>query len=69
MTEGHHLMHWINNGPGDLPNLTLLCYRHHWMVHEGGWKLARAKDERLLAIPPTWGYFHRARAPDETAAA
>jgi hypothetical protein len=28
MTEGHHLMHWIHNGPGDLPNLTLLCYRH-----------------------------------------
>src|SRR5712691_5395532 len=25
MTEGHRLVHWIHNGPGDLPNLTLLC--------------------------------------------
>src|SRR5712691_12236310 len=24
MTEGHHLIHWIHNGPGDMPNLTLL---------------------------------------------
>jgi hypothetical protein len=33
------------------------------MVHEGGWKLARSDDERLLAIPPTYDYCS-ARAPD-----
>jgi hypothetical protein len=52
MTEGHHLIHWINNGPGKLPNLTLLCYRHHWMVHEGGWQIVRTDDGRMLTIPP-----------------
>ncbi len=52
MTEGHHLVHWIHNGPGDLPNLTLLCYRHHWTVHEGGWQIVRTDDGRMLTIPP-----------------
>jgi len=52
MTEGHHIVHWVQNGPGDLPNLTLLCYRHHWMVHEGGWQIVRTADSRVLTIPP-----------------
>lgn len=69
MSAAHHLVHWVKGGPTDLSNMILLCHRHHWAVHEGGWKLARADDERLLAIPPTWDYFHRARAPDETDAA
>jgi len=64
MTEGHHLVHWIHNGPGDLPNLTLLCYRHHWMVHEGGWQIVRTDDGRLLTIPPPTGFEFRSRGPD-----
>ncbi|HVH63523.1 MAG TPA: DUF222 domain-containing protein [Candidatus Dormibacteraeota bacterium] len=68
-SAAHHLVHWTAGGLTDLSNLILLCHRHHWAVHEGGWKLARGSDDRLLAIPPTWDYFHRARAPDETDAA
>ncbi len=64
MTEGHHLMHWIHNGPGDMPNLTLLCYRHHWMVHEGGWQIVLASDGRILTIPPATGFERRPRSPD-----
>jgi hypothetical protein len=64
MTEGHHLMHWIHNGPGDMPNLTLLCYRHHWMVHEGGWQIVRTDDGRMLTIPPPTGFEFRPRRPD-----
>src|SRR3984893_8077480 len=51
-TSGHHLVHWIRGGGGDLPNLVLLCYRHHWMVHEGRWQLVRTDDGNFLAIPP-----------------
>ena len=51
-TSGHHLVHWIRGGPGDLPNLVLLCYRHHWMVHEGQWQLVKTDDGKILAIPP-----------------
>jgi uncharacterized protein DUF222/HNH endonuclease len=69
MTAAHHLVHWIAGGPTDLANLVLLCHRHHWMVHEGGWRLARATDNRLCAIPPTYDYLPPARAPDLEAAA
>jgi uncharacterized protein DUF222/HNH endonuclease len=68
-SAAHHLVHWIEGGKTDLSNLILLCHRHHWMVHEGGWKLVQAKDDRLLAVPPTYAYAPPARAPDETAAA
>ena len=51
-TSGHHIVHWIRGGPGDLPNLVLLCYRHHWMVHEGQWQLIKTDDGRILALPP-----------------
>jgi len=64
MTEGHHLIHWIQNGPGDMPNLTLLCYRHHWMVHEGGWQIVRTDDGRMLTIPPATGFEYQPRGPD-----
>jgi Domain of unknown function (DUF222)/HNH endonuclease len=62
-TSGHHLVHWIRGGPGDLENLTLLCYRHHWMVHEGNWQIVRGDDGRMLTIPPTVT-FGLPRGPD-----
>jgi hypothetical protein len=40
-TDAHHLRHWTRGGATDLDNLCLLCRRHHVMVHEGGWTLAR----------------------------
>jgi hypothetical protein len=64
MTEGHHLIHWIHNGLGDLSNLALLCYRHHWMVHEGGWQIVRTDDSRMITIPPPTGFELRPRGPD-----
>src|ERR1700730_17030505 len=67
-SAAHHLVHWVQGGATDLSNLILLCHRHHWMAHEGGWKLARADDGRLLAIPPVYDYYH-VRAPDTAPAA
>ncbi len=43
-TSGHHIVHWLHGGGGDLKDLTLLCYRHHWMVHEGNWQIVRGDD-------------------------
>jgi hypothetical protein len=67
-SAAHHLVHWVQGGATDLSNLILLCHRHHWMAHEGGWKLARSDDDRLLAIPPAYDYY-AARAPDTVPAA
>ena len=44
-TNAHHLVHWGHGGGTELNNLVLLCYRHHWMVHEGGWQLARVRRD------------------------
>jgi hypothetical protein len=68
-TAAHHLVHWVAGGATDMANLVLLCLRHHWMVHEGGWQLARAGESRMCAIPPTYNYLSPARAPDTLAAA
>jgi hypothetical protein len=33
--DAHHIWHWLDGGPTRLPNLELLCPRHHRMVHLG----------------------------------
>ena len=63
-TSGHHLVHWIHGGESNLQNLALLCYRHHWMVHEGGWQIAREDGGRMVTIPPTVNFGPSSRGPD-----
>ena len=41
--DAHHLWHWADGGPTDLDNGTLLCGRHHTIVHR----------DRLTAILTT----------------
>jgi hypothetical protein len=65
-TNAHHLVHWAHGGETKLENLVLLCYSHHWRVHEGGWQLVRADAglfRRFLAIPPTPAYRSWIRPP------
>jgi hypothetical protein len=62
--DGHHLQHWAYGGTNEPDNLTLLCTRHHWMVHEGNWQIVRDHDGRMLTIPPTVTFGTRARGPD-----
>jgi hypothetical protein len=62
-TSGHHIRHWIHGGTNEPGNLTLLCYRHHWNVHEGGWQIVRGDDGRIVTIPPTVT-FATSRGPD-----
>ncbi|MFZ0919758.1 MAG: DUF222 domain-containing protein, partial [Candidatus Dormiibacterota bacterium] len=63
-TNAHHLVHWGHGGGTNVDNLVLLCYRHHWLIHEGAWQLARVERGRLLAIPPAQGHRSWTRAPD-----
>jgi hypothetical protein len=62
--SGHHLVHWLHGGTNDSPNLALLCYRHHWMVHEGGWQLVHGDDGRFLTVPPTVTFGSAAPGPE-----
>ena len=34
--DAHHVLHWADGGSTALPNLVLMCRRHHRMVHERG---------------------------------
>jgi hypothetical protein len=63
-TSGHHLKHWIHGGGSVLANLALLCYRHHWNVHEGGWQLVRLETGKFMTVPPTVTFGPPARGPD-----
>jgi uncharacterized protein DUF222/HNH endonuclease len=39
--DAHHVVHWADGGRTAVPNLLLLCRRHHRMVHgSGGFRLA-----------------------------
>ncbi len=56
--DAHHVVHWADGGPTALPNLVLLCRRHHWMVDqprgfrlelEGGRPIFRRPDGSVLS--------------------
>jgi len=63
-TAGHHIRHWIHGGTNEPDNLTLLCHRHHWMVHEGRWQIVRGDDGRMITIPPVVTFGSPTRGPD-----
>lgn len=42
--DGHHIVHWADNGETSLDNLILLCRHHHHLVHEGGFTCEKAYD-------------------------
>jgi hypothetical protein len=63
-SAAHHVVHWIHGGSTDLDNLVLLCHRHHWMVHEGGWQIIRSNDGCMLTIPPMVSFGPPSRGPD-----
>ncbi|MBA3552997.1 MAG: HNH endonuclease, partial [Actinobacteria bacterium] len=50
--DSHHVIHWADGGPTALPNLVLLCRRHHRMVHQrGGFRLELAGGRPLFLRP------------------
>jgi hypothetical protein len=61
-TNAHHVVHWGHGGATDLENLVLLCHRHHWSIHEGGWQLVRS-DQGILVIPPNQTHRSWIRPP------
>jgi hypothetical protein len=53
--QGHHIVHWINDGPTDLINLVLLCGHHHRLIHHSEWQVRiNPKDGLPDFIPPAY---------------
>jgi len=64
------MQHWSKGGATALPNLVLLCHRHHWLVHEGRWQIVRGEDDQFVVVPPQPDFLqHLARGPDVGAVA
>lgn len=59
--DGHHIVYWILGGPTDLGNLTLLCERHHRLIHNSDWEIRMGTDGKPDFIPPA--YFDPLRRP------
>jgi hypothetical protein len=60
--EAHHLQWWEHGGPTDLENGALLCYAHHRLVHELGWRVVRNASGGLDWFLPD-GRFHATWRP------
>jgi hypothetical protein len=58
----HHIVHWARGGPGNLPNLVLLCHYHHRLVHEGGWQVIKVGRE-FQFLAPDRVVMRRVRGP------
>ena len=51
--QAHHVIPWIDGGPTDLDNLTLVCGFHHREFAKRGWA-CRITDGVPHWIPPAW---------------
>ncbi len=52
--ERHHIIPWIDGGPTDLNNLTLLCVYHHHNFLQRGWTVRMNPRGLPEWRPPTW---------------
>ncbi len=72
----HHLTPWIQGGATNAENLVPLCERHHYAVHDGGWKIKIDNDGTVLWTSPHGRSYRQAPAaypvdgtlPDDPAA-
>jgi Domain of unknown function (DUF222) len=52
-TDVHHVVHWVDQGLTDLPNLVTLCDHHHHRVHEGKWQMTGNANGILRFVGPS----------------
>ena len=59
--DAHHVLHWADGGSTALPNLLLLCRRHHRLIHRGDFGLEMCEGRPLFRRPD--GSLLEDRAP------
>ena len=52
-TDAHHVVSWLDGGPTAVANMTLLCRRHHSLVHHSDWEV-RIRDQLPEFLPPAF---------------
>jgi hypothetical protein len=56
-------VHWADGGPTCISNLISLCDGHHWLAHEGGWRISIAAGGVWLFTSPRGCTTQRLPAP------
>ncbi|HEY2699645.1 MAG TPA: DUF222 domain-containing protein [Pseudonocardiaceae bacterium] len=51
--DAHHVESWLDGGPTTVANMTLLCRRHHTLIHRSEWEV-RIRDQLPEFLPPTF---------------
>ena len=64
--QAHHIKHWAQGGPTTLPNLVVLCRRHHRAVHEEGFQVQRRANGELQFRWPQGTVLPHVPPPSET---
>lgn len=59
----HHIIWWTNGGLSTLDNAAWLCAFHHWLIHEGRWKMRRDPDRSFVFTGPAGQVRRRPRDP------
>jgi len=57
--EGHHIQHWAAGGETSLENLVQLCWFHHRLLHEGGYRLEKESGGGLSFFRPNGTLIER----------
>lgn len=52
----HHIIHWLHGGRTSIANGAPFCKFHHWLVHEGGWRVSKRRDGTITFHPPPPGW-------------
>jgi hypothetical protein len=50
--HAHHVRHWEDGGETKFENLTLLCSRHHRLIHKPGWALVMLPGRIIEVTTP-----------------
>ena len=48
----HHIIHWLHGGKTRIINGFPCCKYHHWLLHEGGWRIKKHRDGEVTIYPP-----------------
>lgn len=51
--EAHHIQSWVDGGDTSLANMTMLCARHHRIVHNQNWKREMTHGRPVFTPPST----------------
>ncbi len=54
--DAHHILGWVESlGETNIDNLILLCRRHHTLIHNSRWTIARTDDDEFKFSHPARG--------------